>query len=311
MSEPGQVVSVNISKLAGTSKEPVGNIYIDEHGLQGDAHAGDWHRQVSLLSVESINRFAEEAQRQFSWGEFAENITTRGLDLRRWQLLDEVEVGAARLQVTQRGKKCHGDGCAIFQQVGRCVMPREGIFCRVLRPGRVGEGDVVRHLPRQWKFLVLTASDRCTRGLAVDRSGPLAEKWLGDFCTGQGLNCQVERALVPDEVEQLRGQLESALSGGCDAVFISGGTGIGPRDVTPEVVQQFCGKLLPGIPEAVRVRAGRGNPNAWLSRAVAGVRDTMLVFAMPGSPRAVGEYLEAIGEVLLHAVWMVHGLDAH
>ncbi|RLB58692.1 MAG: molybdenum cofactor synthesis protein [Deltaproteobacteria bacterium] len=311
MPEQGQVVSVNISTRTGTIKEPVGRARIDERGLEGDAHAGDWHRQVSLLASESVERFAGQIGRRLAWGEFAENITTRGLELTRWHLLDELEVGGARLQVTQIGKKCHGDDCAIFREVGRCVMPREGIFCRVLRPGEVGEGDAIRYLPRQWKFLVITASDRCARGQASDRSGPAAERWLRDFCAGQQLACRVERALVPDEAEQLRGHLERARAAGLDAVFITGGTGIGPRDVTPEVVQRFCGKLLPGIVEAVRVQAGASNPNAWLSRSLAGVRDTMLVFAMPGSTRAVGEYLEAIGKVLLHAVWMVHGLDPH
>ena len=132
--ETGTVISVNISEKKGTIKHPVGSIELNEMGVLGDAHAGPWGRQVSLLAKESIEMFAKDAGRQIQNGEFAENITTDGLVLHHTKPLDRFRIGGTELEVTQIGKKCHGDNCAIFREVGNCVMPKEGIFCRVIKP---------------------------------------------------------------------------------------------------------------------------------------------------------------------------------
>ncbi|RME22830.1 MAG: molybdenum cofactor synthesis protein [Deltaproteobacteria bacterium] len=311
MSEKGKIVSVNVSEKVGTIKKPVGSARIDGRGVVGDAHAGPWLRQVSLLSSESIRKFAQTIGRDIAFGEFAENITTGGIDLSACRLLDHIEAGGALLEVTQIGKKCHGGECAIFRAVGKCVMPKEGIFCRVVRPGKIAEGDSVRLVPKKWRFVVVTASDRCFEGLAEDESGPVAASRLEQFLESKGLAGEVVRSLSDDSPERLRAELEKAAENGADAVFITGGTGIGPRDNTPEAISSFCEKLLPGVMDAVRLRAAEKNPNALLSRATAGVRAEMLVFGIPGSPRAVRDYLDTIEKVLLHAAWMAHGLDAH
>jgi MOSC domain-containing protein YiiM len=136
-----KVVSVNISEKKGTIKTPVHQIQIDRQGVVGDAHAGDWHRQVSLLAKESIDKFSAMSGQQYKYGEFAENITTEGMELYKASIGDRFRLGELELEITQIGKECHGNGCAIFVQVGKCVMPKEGVFCKVISPGKVKAGD--------------------------------------------------------------------------------------------------------------------------------------------------------------------------
>ena len=130
----GKVISVNISEKKGVIKLPVEKITLCDTGIEKDAHAGDWHRQISLLSIESINKFNKVLGRELVFGEFAENITTEGLILYEMKPGDILNIGnKVVLEVTQIGKKCHGDGCAIYTAVGKCVMPKEGIFCKVIK----------------------------------------------------------------------------------------------------------------------------------------------------------------------------------
>ena len=138
-----KVLSVNISEKKGVIKEPVDEIIITEKGVENDAHAGDWHRQVSLLAKESIDKFEEVLGRKLGFGEFAENITTEGITLYTMKPGDKLNIGDVELEVTQIGKKCHGDGCAIFSQVGKCVMPKEGIFAKVIKTGKIKPGDEI------------------------------------------------------------------------------------------------------------------------------------------------------------------------
>jgi len=140
-----EVVSVNISENKGTIKTPRETIVLNSKGVESDAHAGDWHRQVSLLGEESIKRFEKKLGRRLDYGEFAENITTRGIVLYETKPGDKLMIGDTILEVTQIGKICHGEGCEIFQAVGSCVMPKEGIFCKVLKGGIITTGDKIKH----------------------------------------------------------------------------------------------------------------------------------------------------------------------
>jgi len=311
MSNEAQIVSVNISTRKGTIKEPVEAVEIDDQGIAGDAHAGPWHRQISLLAQESIDRFCEKTKSSFPPGAFAENITTRGIDLSTVRLLDRFRIGDVELELTQIGKKCHGDNCAVYREVGKCVMPKEGIFCRVLRPGTIRPGDRVDYFPRIWKFRLITLSDRAHRGEYTDRSGPRIEKLVGEFAESKNIQTDIQKSVLPDDADRLLAELSAAKNDGVDVVFTTGGTGVGPRDITPEVVTSFCEKTIPGIMEAIRVKYGAEKPNALLSRSVAGVSGRMLVFALPGSVKAVGEYLAEIEKTLEHLLLMLHGLDVH
>jgi MOSC domain-containing protein YiiM len=137
-----QVVAVNISQQKGEQKIPVPAVELrEQHGIIGDAHAGDWHRQVSLLAEESIDKMRRLGL-QVDPGAFAENITTRGVDLVSLPVGSHIALGDVLLEVTQIGKECHAR-CAIYHQAGDCVMPKEGIFARVLRGGPVAAGTHV------------------------------------------------------------------------------------------------------------------------------------------------------------------------
>lgn len=138
----GKVVAVCTSEKKGMRKKNIGKgELIEGFGLKGDAHGGDWHRQVSLLAVESIEKMQKKGLK-VGPGDFAENITTKGLDLVNLPVGTRLRVNGALMEVTQIGKECHSR-CAIYYQAGDCVMPREGIFVRVLKSGPVQVGDIV------------------------------------------------------------------------------------------------------------------------------------------------------------------------
>lgn len=138
------VVSVNTSERKGERKRPVPEIRLKKrHGIVGDAHAGDWHRQISLLAEESVDTMRQNCPVTLDSGVFAENINTRGIDLKALPVGTRLEIGETELEVTQIGKECHND-CAIKKAVGRCVMPTEGIFAVVIREGTVRPGDEIR-----------------------------------------------------------------------------------------------------------------------------------------------------------------------
>ena len=137
------VVAVCISEKKGTVKHPVDQIEVKRNlGIPGDAHAGDWHRQISLLASESVDKMKERFP-DIPVGAFAENILTEGIELATLPVGTKLMVGNSLLEVTQIGKECHHD-CAIRKQVGDCVMPREGIFAIVLEEGTIKSGDEIR-----------------------------------------------------------------------------------------------------------------------------------------------------------------------
>lgn len=139
----GKVVSVNLSEKKGTPKTKVERgVLIENYGLEGDAHAGHWHRQVSLLGVESIEKAKLGPTNGLCHGVFAENITTEGIELFTLPVGTVLKIGDAELEISQIGKECH-EGCAVSKLVGQCVMPREGVFAVVLKGGEVRPGDPI------------------------------------------------------------------------------------------------------------------------------------------------------------------------
>ncbi|RLD82306.1 MAG: molybdenum cofactor synthesis protein [Bacteroidetes bacterium] len=305
------IVSVNISEEKGTVKKPVSEIHLNDTGIEGDAHSGKWHRQVSLLAIESVEKFAALAGREIKHGEFAENITTEGMLLYEASPLDRFFGEQVILEVTQIGKKCHGDSCGIYREVGNCVMPKEGIFCRVLSLGDLQAGDTLEYIPKVYSALVITLSDRAYAGEYEDRSGPRLSELLTTFFDGQKWLHDIQNVVIPDDEQALSALLLDAVEQGVDFIFTTGGTGIGPRDISPEVVRSVMQKEVPGIMEMIRMKYGMEKPNALLSRGVAGVADKTMLFALPGSVKAVNEYMDEIVKSLRHMVYMLHGLDMH
>ena len=329
------ILSVNISEEKGTIKRPVPFIKLTENGVEGDAHSGPWNRQVSLLGIESIRKFEKEANRKINFGEFAENITTEGLELWECQPLDRFVGKEIELEVTQIGKECHGTSCAIFKEVGNCVMPKEGIFARVI-PVESGHAPALQagvsltYIPKQFTAHIITLSDRAFHGEYEDKSGPRIKELLENLFSSphsavdspQSLSLvphpssYVSRltshaTLIPDDPEQLMNLLSWSISEGHDFIFTTGGTGIGSRDFTPDVVKPMLDKEIPGIMEMIRIKYGTQKYQALLSRSIAGVTGNSLIFTLPGSVKAVNEYMEEITTSLMHMVYMLHGLDAH
>jgi molybdenum cofactor synthesis domain-containing protein len=304
------IVSLNISEEKGTIKTPREKVEVNKLGIVGDAHSGSWHRQVSMLAQEDIDNFSllDADNRKFLPGEFAENITTHGIDFKKVALLDRFKIGEVELEVTQIGKKCHGDGCAIYVEVGKCVMPKSGIFTRVIEDGYLSTNDKIEYFPRLLKIKIITLSDRAFSGEYKDLSGPLIKENLAKHFAGKRWHTEFSYSLIPDDGDKLLAELQKSIDEKVDAVFTTGGTGIGPRDITPEIVEKFSDKLIPGIMDQIRLKYYDAIPSSILSRSVAAVKNETLIFSLPGSVKAVEDYVDEILKILEHAILMLHGL---
>jgi molybdenum cofactor synthesis domain-containing protein len=312
MNTKGKVISLNTSEKKGVIKTPVDSITINKTGIVNDAHAGDWHRQISLLSLESIQKFETVLGRKITYGEFAENITTEGLTLYEMNPMDILKIGKdVVLEVTQIGKECHGTGCAIFNAVGKCVMPKEGIFCRVIKTGKIIPGDNIQYLPKMYKAQIITLSDRASQGIYEDRSGPEIKTLLNAFFETNKLNVELTDTLIPDDALLLEQAINKAVKDKTDILITTGGTGIGKRDITVETVKGMLHKEIPGIMEFIRMKYGAEKPATLISRGVAGTIDNTQVYTLPGSVKAVREYMAEIQKNFLHIIYMLHGIDKH
>ena len=294
----GAIVSVNVADAKGVRKQPVESItLVVEHGVEGDAHAGPWHRQVSLLANESIEKMKPSCP-TVEPGAFGENITTEGITVYELPVGTLFYAGEALLEVTQIGKVCH-DRCAIFHQAGDCVMPREGIFARVVEGGSVAPGNGIVLMKNSLiAAAVLTVSDKGSRGERDDTSGDALEEALRALGVAS-----VERAIVPDEADQIAAELRRwADETPVNLILTTGGTGMTSRDVTPEATLGVLDRQAPGFAEAMRAGSLAKTPHAMLSRAVSGVRGKTLIINMPGSPRACREQFAMIAAALPHGV---------
>jgi len=295
-----EIVAVCTSPEKGQRKKNIGeSMLLKDMGLKDDAHAGFAHRQVSLLAEESIAKMTAKGL-DVGPGDFAENLTTRGINLVNLPVGTRLKAGPdAILRVTQIGKECH-DRCSIYYQAGDCVMPREGIFAEVLLEGLVKNGDRL-DIKESYKFGVITASDKGSRGEREDKSGPLLNNILlpwGDI---------IDQVIVPDNRGALARVMQEMVSREFDAIFTTGGTGMSPRDVTPEATLDISDRLVPGIAEAIRRETAAATTKAMLSRGVAAISGSTLIVNLPGSPKAVAECMNVILPVLEHALETVSG----
>ena len=304
----GKVIAVCTSEKKGTQKRPVPSIkLVPGHGIEGDAHAGNWHRQVSLLSLEKIEDFRSKGA-NVDFGAFGENIVAEGFDFRTLPVGTRFRIGDALLELTQIGKECHTH-CAIYHQVGDCIMPREGVFTIVLEGGTVKPGDEIEMIEadknRAFTAAWITLSDKGAAGEREDKSGPL----IGEILTEAGYEV-VEGLLIPDGIEELSKQLiRLADQRQVNVIFTTGGTGFSERDLTPEATIAVCDRMAPGIAEAIRAYSMTKTPTAMLSRAAAGIRGKTLIINLPGSPKAVRECLEFVLHPLEHGLEIMLGRD--
>jgi len=235
-------------------------------------------------------------------GIFAENITTEGVDLWHLPVGTRLEIGDTLLEITQIGKECHRH-CQVFRQVGDCVMPREGIFAKVIMEGMIKAGQSIKIIPTL-RVAILTVSDKGSTGERADLSGPALAEAL------EGKATVLIQDIVPDDLEQIKDKLIAYTEQGLDLVFTTGGTGFAPRDNTPEATMAVIERPAPGIVEAIRARSLEITPFAMLSRATAGIRGKTLIINFPGSPKAALECLQVFLPVMNHAVETLRG-DAY
>lgn len=305
----GRIDAICISRAKGEKKTPVDAArLVAGHGIDGDAHAGPWHRQVSILEAGDVDGMRARGLPDLKAGDFAENLVLSGIALADLGLGSRLKLGTdAELTITQIGKTCHSR-CAIYAQTGDCIMPRLGLFARVLAGGAIRPGhpaEVLSRVPRETiQAVVLTISDRCSRGEAVDTAGPAVATRVRDtlrahvYATG----------IVPDEQAVIEERLRHYSDGhSIDFVLAVGGTGFAPRDVTPEAVGSVIERQTPGLDEAMRAASMRKTPHAMLSRARSGIRASTLIVSLPGSERAAVENLEAILTALDHGLRKLRG----
>lgn len=302
----GRIIAICTSKRKGVQKEAVDKAFFrKEHGIVDDAHAGSWHRQVSFLAKEDIDAFNKKGA-NVSYGAFGENIITEGVDLKKIKVGDELKAGSVLFEITQIGKSCH-DHCAIYYKMGECIMPRLGVFARVLKEGELKPGMEINKIDRETPFpfqaAVITLSDAGYKGEKEDVSGPTIAKRLKD----EGYEV-VEQILLPDEPSLLKKELmRLADQRQIDLVLTTGGTGFSMRDQTPEATLAVKDRDAPGIAEAIRAESLKYTKHAMLSRGVSVIRKKTLIINLPGSPKACMESMDVFMEAMPHAIGLLRG----
>jgi molybdenum cofactor synthesis domain-containing protein len=302
----GIVKAVCLSEKKGGAKKDIGRgELVAQHGLKGDAHAGDWHRQISLLSLQKIKAFrAKGADVEF--GAFGENLVVDGIDFSSLVVGTKFRCGGALLEMTQIGKECHNH-CEIYRSMGDCIMPREGVFARVLQDGTVKVGDEFQIIGNReqtaYRVAIITVSDRCSKGEQKDASGNVVR----EIAESHGYKA-VSYAIFPDEQALLEKELARICDEGlADLILTTGGTGFSLRDRTPEATLAVAERVVPGIPEAMRTQGMGETKRAMLSRAAAVIRNKTLIVNLPGSPKAARENLEFVINELKHGLDILTG----
>jgi molybdenum cofactor synthesis domain-containing protein len=300
----GKIFSVSVSDKKGTRKNNVASATVkDDYGIVGDAHAGFLHRQVSFLAKESIEKMVKLGLNVKS-GDFAENITTEGIDLCKLKVGDVLSINGIDFIVSQIGKVCH-HRCAIYYQAGDCIMPKEGIFTVVRGDGKVSVGDNIEiKSKRGISVAIITLSDKGSRGERDDVTGSELKKYIeANFKTSF-----IRKEMIPDE----KVILENMLVDFCDLqqfdlIVTNGSTGVSPRDIAPDVTLKVIEKRLPGFEEAMRMESFKKTPRALISRAVVGFRRGTLIINLPGSPKGAMENFEIISSAIEHTIEKIQG----
>ena len=303
--EFGVIRAVCMSEKKGEQKRNVGQaVFKVGFGIEGDAHAGEGLRQVSLISSDKIAAFNAKGA-GVGHGDFGENLVVEGIDFRSLPVGTRLVCGEVVLELTQIGKDCH-TRCQIYYKMGDCIMPREGVFSKVLHGGVISVGDRLEVLsPPSSKLqaAVITASDKGAKGERQDESGPIIKQMLEEA------GYQVaQMLLIPDE----QAEIEQALidlsdNQGVHLILTTGGTGFSKRDRTPEAAMAVAERVAPGIAEAIRLHSLQITGRAMLSRGASVIRGETLIVNLPGSPKAVRESLAYILPHIEHGIEILRG----
>lgn len=296
----GIVKAVCISLKRGTAKK---NIHeselIKDFGIKNDAHGGNWHRQVSLISAEKILQFNKSGG-NVKDGDFGENLIVEGIDFKSLPVGTLLKCNESVLEISQIGKDCHSH-CEIFKRVGDCIMPREGVFAKVIKGGYIKEGDVMTAEINKEKKLtaaVITLSDKGSTGQRVDKSGPKVKEIL----EANGYEV-IEYILLSDDKDNIsKNLIRLSDQRQVNLIITTGGTGFSNRDNTPEATTAVMTRNAPGIAEAIRFQSMKYTKRAMLSRGVSVIRNNTLIVNLPGSEKAVSESMEVIMGTVEHGI---------
>lgn len=303
----GKIEAICISTKKGTPKYEITTAtIIKDFGIEGDAHAGNWHRQISLLSLEKVEEF-KKLGANVNFGAFGENLVVSGFDFRSLPVGTVFCCGDVVLEMTQIGKECHTH-CAIYHQVGKCIMPTQGVFARVICGGEITVGDEMKLVKRDeaaaLTAAVITLSDRCSSGEREDTSGPAAVGILREA----GYKVE-EQLLLSDDGEKLKKELiRLSDMRQINLIITTGGTGFSNRDNTPEATMEIAHRNAPGIAEAIRAYSVSITEKGMLSRGNSVLRGHTLIINLPGSCKAVNEILNYILPTLKHGLCIANGL---
>ena len=298
----GKIEALCLSPERG-AKTPVKQAdFVAAYGICGDVHSGSGHRQISILLYEKIQEFKKNTDIEF--GAFGENISASGLDFSEIHTGTILKAGSVLLEVTQIGKKCHTN-CSIFEKTGKCIMPEFGIFTKVLKSGTVHEGDDISIMEGKlpYSVSVITMSDRSFSGARDDISG----RKVIEICEKGGFIIK-SYDVLPDETKPIQELLIKLSDNGiANLILTTGGTGLSPRDITPEATLAVGEKNIPGIAEAMRANSLQYTKKAALSRGVCVIRKNTLIINLPGSPRGACENLSYIIDIIPHALDVMNG----
>ena len=300
----GIIKAICISEKKGTQKHRVEEaVFMEDYGIENDAHAGKWHRQVSLLSYDKIEDFKKRGADVID-GAFGENLVVEGFDFRNLPVGTIFQCGDVILEMTQIGKQCHSH-CEIYKIMGECIMPKEGVFTKVIQGGIIRTGDEMTIIGERSRFktAVLTLSDKGAAGEREDKSGPLIREIIE-----KENYLVIDQRVLPDEQKTI----EETLIHLCDRlkvdlILTTGGTGFSLRDRTPEATMAVADRMAPGIAEAIRAYSMQITNRAMLSRGVSALRGQTLIINLPGSPKAVKESLDCILPALPHGLEILKG----
>ena len=301
-----KVIAICISDRRGIQKKSVNSaVFLENFGIEGDAHGGKWHRQVSVLQNEAIEDFKARGA-DICPGAFGENLVINGIDFRELPVGSLIKIGEVVLEETQHGKECHSH-CQIYKKMGECIMPTLGTFFEVRKGGEIKVGDEVQIMEnndKRFTAAVVTLSDRSFNKEREDLSGPAVVKRLIDN------NYRVvEQVLIPDDKEICKRTLiRLADQREVNLIITTGGTGFSSKDITPEATKEVIDREVPGISEAIRAESLKITKNAMLSRGISGIRKNTLIINLAGSPKACKESMDVFLDVIPHGLDLLRGI---
>ncbi len=302
------IKQINIS-LSKENTKSIPEVEINNDGFIGDIKSGKKNKQISILPFECIEQFTEKQKDDAIEKSKKINIITLGLSTNNCQVLDHLQIGNVVLEITQIGKREHHSHNQ--DDKNQCFFHTDLIYCRIIRKGNISINQKIELFPKKINIYVLTLSDRASKGEYEDLSGKYIINSLENYFSSLKRDYKIDYQVIPDESNILKDSILKYTKLNYDLIITTGGTGVGLRDITPDVIRPLLTKEIPGIMEYIRVKYGEKIPNALLSRSIAGLINLTQVYTLPGSVKAVSDYIKEIQRTLEHLIYMIHDIDNH